>query len=132
MTAYMVARTTITDRAKFDNDFMPAIRHVMESYNAKLIAQSDHVETVHGDEHSMIGSISHLAILEFESIDIAHDCAKSEAFKHAMAIAGGCMVDHYVRLIDGMPATAAEHHHHEEQAKSGEEAAHPAQEPAAE
>lgn len=103
MTAYMIARTTITDRTKFENDFMPIIKQAMEEFDAKLIAQSDNPETIHGDATTIIGKIDHLAILEFEDIAVAHACAQSVEFKHAMEIAQTCMSDHYVRLVEGMP-----------------------------
>ena len=105
MSAYMIARTTITDRAKFDQEFMPAIKKAFEAYGCKLLAQSDSVETIKGGEGD---PIAHLAILEFADLNHARACSQSPEFRGAMAIADTCMTDHTVRMIDGLAAPAAE------------------------
>ena len=97
MPAYMIARTTITDRAKFEREFMPAIRPAFEAYGAKLLAQSDSVETIKGND-----TIAHLAVAEFPNLAAARACAASSDFKAAMAIADTIMTDHAVRLVDGL------------------------------
>jgi uncharacterized protein (DUF1330 family) len=97
----MIARTTITDRNKFEQKFMPALRPVFEAYNCKLLAQSDNVETIIGND-----TIAHAAILEFPDLAAARACAASSDFQAAMAIAATCMTDHMVRMIDGLQAPA--------------------------
>jgi uncharacterized protein (DUF1330 family) len=101
MPAYMIARTTINDRGKFDQEFLPAIRQVFEAYGCKLLAQSDSVETIKGND-----TIAHAAILEFQDLAHAHACAASPEFQAAMAIADTCMTDHAVWLVDGLAAPA--------------------------
>jgi uncharacterized protein (DUF1330 family) len=101
MPAYMIARTTITDRSKFEQEFMPAILPVFQAYGAKLLAQSDNVITIKGNDQ-----IAHLAILELPDQATALACASDPAFKAAMAIADTIMTDHAVRLVDGLEASA--------------------------
>ena len=101
MPAYMIARTTITDRKKFEQEFMPAIRPAFEAHGAKLLAQSDSVETIKGND-----TIAHLAIAEFPDLAAAQACAGCPEFQAAMAIADTIMTDHAVRLVDGLAAAA--------------------------
>ena len=115
MPAYMIARTTITDRSMFEQEFMPTIRPAFEAHGAKLLAQSDSVETIKGTD-----TIAHAAILEFPDLSAAYACAASSEFKAAMAIADNCMTDHAVRLVDGLAV----------EPKSTEPAAEEAKEPA--
>jgi uncharacterized protein (DUF1330 family) len=99
MPAYMIARTTITDRAKFDREFMPAIKKAFDAHGCKLLAQSDRVETIKGGEND---PIAHAAILEFPDIERARACSQSHEFAAAMAIADTCMSGHAVRMLDGL------------------------------
>jgi len=101
MPAYMIARTTITDRAKFEKEFMPTIRPAFEAHGAKLLAQSDDVVTILGND-----TIAHAAIVEFPDLAAAQACAASSDFRAAMAIAATCMTDHAVRMVDGLQAPA--------------------------
>jgi len=117
MPAYMIARTTITDRSMFEQEFMPTIRPAFEAHGAKLLAQSDSVKTIKGTD-----TIAHAAILEFPDLNAAYACAASSEFKAAMAIADNCMTDHAVRLVDGLEAPA--------ETKSPEPASEAAKEPA--
>jgi len=82
MPAYMIARTTITDRAKFEQEFFPTIRPALEAHGAKLLAQSDDVVTIIGNDQ-----IAHCAILDFPDLAAARACAASSDFKAAMPIA---------------------------------------------
>ena len=38
MSVYITARTTVTDRKKYENEFLPAIRKIHEAHGAKIIA----------------------------------------------------------------------------------------------
>jgi uncharacterized protein (DUF1330 family) len=104
MPAYMIARATINNRAKFEQEFLPAIKPAFAPHGCKLLAQSDNVVTLIGDD-----KIAHLAIAEFPSLAAAQACATSREFKAAMAIAGTIMTDHYIRMVDGLatPVEAA-------------------------
>jgi uncharacterized protein (DUF1330 family) len=101
MPAYMIARTTISDRGKFEKEFMPAIKKAFDAYGCKLLAQSDNVETIKGGKGD---PIAHAAILEFPDLDRARACSQSPEFRAAMAIADTCMTDHTVRMLDGLSA----------------------------
>jgi uncharacterized protein (DUF1330 family) len=101
MPAYMIARATIKDREKFNSEFMPLIKNIGQTYNAKLLAQSDNVQTLVGND-----TIAHAAILEFPDLAKAQACAQSSVFQEAMGVAENCIADHYLRLIDGLPVTA--------------------------
>jgi uncharacterized protein (DUF1330 family) len=105
MPAYMIARTTIVDREKFEQEFMPVVRQMFEVYNCKLLVQSDAVETVIGSSSDTIGNIGHLAILEFPDLAHAQACAASPEMQALKKIGANCMIDHYVRLVDGLAET---------------------------
>ena len=103
MPAYMIARATITDREKFEKDFMPAVAAAFGPYGAKLLAQSDDVRTLVGSDH-----LDHLAIAEFPSHDAAVACANSAEFRHAVKVSETCITNHFIRLIDGVPQNFGE------------------------
>ena len=48
MSVYITARTTVTDRKKYENEFLPAIRKIHEAHGAKIIA-AGYIEYVVGE-----------------------------------------------------------------------------------
>lgn len=76
---YWIARVDVRDTEGY-KDYVVAARAAFEKYGATMLARGGAYETLEGEEHARN------VIIEFPSLQAAHDCYHSPEYEAARAI----------------------------------------------
>ena len=100
MSVYITARTTVTNKAKYENEFMPAMRPIYEAHGARIIA-AGYIDYLTGGPAEKGARVSII-----ECPDEAHARALFEAAKPVMESIS-CMSNPRISIVPGIPVAAA-------------------------
>jgi len=100
MSVYIAARTTVTDKEKYENEFLPAVMKVHEAHGGKIIAA--------GYIQYLVGAPAEdgARVTIIECPDEAHARALFEEVKPLMA-AMQCTTNPRISIVPGIPVAAA-------------------------
>ncbi|WP_051224537.1 DUF1330 domain-containing protein [Paraburkholderia xenovorans] len=94
---YLYAELTVTDPARFHDEYMPRVRPVLKEYGATFLIATDHPDVVEGGR-----TVKRIIVLEFETPEIAHTFYYSEAYQEVMRYRTDSAETH-LYLLDGLP-----------------------------
>jgi uncharacterized protein (DUF1330 family) len=103
MTAYVAARTTITDKEKYENKFLPAVMKARDAHGGKIIA-AGYIQYLIGEPAEESARVT---IIEFQDEAQARAMLDSPEMQSALEIAQTCMSNPRISIVPGVPATAA-------------------------
>ena len=99
MSVYITARTTVTNKAKYENEFMPAMRPIYEAHGARIIA-AGYIDYLTGGPAEEGARVS---VIECRMKLMPAPCSRAKPVMESIS----CMSNPRISIVPGIPVAAA-------------------------